>query len=159
MSTIGNRLTVDQYDLMVTNGILPEVTYLELIEGRIVEKCRMTPPAACAAETCRELLNVIVPAGWYVPTAIPLSFIPVATQFDPPNAPKSTTMNAGCAEAESKTEKRTPRAAIVSISGLNSLHRLRNWFRNEHNRPRELLEERACFFIDFSPMVQFRQLN
>ena len=48
----GNRLTVDQYDLMVTNGILPEVTYLELIEGRIVEKCRMTPPAACA---CRDV--------------------------------------------------------------------------------------------------------
>jgi hypothetical protein len=46
VSTIGNRLTVDQYDLMVTNGILPEVTYLELIEGRIVEKYRMTPPAS-----------------------------------------------------------------------------------------------------------------
>ena len=72
MSTIGNRLTVDQYDLMVTNGILPEVTYLELIEGRIVEKCRMTPPAACAAETCRELLNVIVPAGWYVRCGSPV---------------------------------------------------------------------------------------
>ena len=28
MSTIGKRLTVDQYDLMVANGILPEVTYL-----------------------------------------------------------------------------------------------------------------------------------
>ena len=56
----------------MTNGILPEVTYLELIEGRIVEKCRMTPPAACAAETCRELLNVIVPAGWYVRCGSPV---------------------------------------------------------------------------------------
>ena len=66
MSTIGKRLTVDQYDLMVTNGILPETNRLELIEGRIVEKDWMTPLAACAAETCRELLDDIVPAGWYV---------------------------------------------------------------------------------------------
>ena len=56
MSTIGKRLTVDQYDLMVANGILPEATYFELIEGRIVEKCRMTPAGTCrgrdAAANC-----------------------------------------------------------------------------------------------------------
>ena len=63
MSTIGNRLTVDRYDLMVANGILPEVTYLELVEGRIVEKCHMSPPSACAAEQCAEVLRSIVPKG------------------------------------------------------------------------------------------------
>ena len=72
MSTIGNRLTVDQYDLMVANGILPEVTYLELVEGRIVEKCHMSPPSACAAEQCAEVLRGIVPKGWYVRQAGPV---------------------------------------------------------------------------------------
>ena len=38
MSTITKRLTVDQYDQMVENGILPETNRFELIKGRIVEK-------------------------------------------------------------------------------------------------------------------------
>ena len=38
MSTITKRLTVDQYDQMVENGILPETNRFELINGRIVEK-------------------------------------------------------------------------------------------------------------------------
>ena len=38
MSTIARRLSVDQYDQMVKNGILPETNRFELIEGRIVEK-------------------------------------------------------------------------------------------------------------------------
>ncbi|MGZ3386115.1 MAG: Uma2 family endonuclease [Isosphaeraceae bacterium] len=68
MSTIGKRLTVDQYDLMVANGILPEVTYLELIEGKIVEKCHMSPPSAVAAGLCADVLRGVLPRGygWYV---------------------------------------------------------------------------------------------
>ena len=38
MTRIANRLTVEQYDRMVENGILPETNRFELIFGRIVEK-------------------------------------------------------------------------------------------------------------------------
>ena len=37
MSPTTKRLTVDQYDQMVENGILPQTNRLELIEGRIVD--------------------------------------------------------------------------------------------------------------------------
>ena len=88
MSAIGKRLTVDQYDLMVTNGILPEVNYLELVEGKIVEKCRMTPLSACAAGKCAEVLRGLVPAGWYVRECGPVR-IPSATASPSPRCPWS----------------------------------------------------------------------
>jgi Uma2 family endonuclease len=63
---IGTRLTVDQYDHMVSVGILPETNRLELVEGRIVEKARQTPPQVFSSESCREALADLVPAGWHV---------------------------------------------------------------------------------------------
>ena len=38
VSTITKRLSVDQYDQMVENGILPETNRFELINGKLVEK-------------------------------------------------------------------------------------------------------------------------
>jgi Uma2 family endonuclease len=66
MSTIPKRLTVDLYDQMVEYGILPETNRLELIEGRIVEKARQTPPSCYSSESCREAVADLVPAGWHV---------------------------------------------------------------------------------------------
>jgi len=66
VSPTTKRLTVDQYDQMVENGILPQTNRLELIEGRIVEKARQSPPQAFFAESCRAALASLVPAGWHV---------------------------------------------------------------------------------------------
>jgi len=63
---IGKRLTVDQYDHMVSVGILPETNRLELVEGRIVEKARQTPPQVFSSESCRGALASLVPSGWHV---------------------------------------------------------------------------------------------
>ncbi len=63
---IGKRLTVDQYDQMVEYGILPQTNRLELVEGRIVEKARQTPPQVFSSESCRDALASLVPAGWHV---------------------------------------------------------------------------------------------
>jgi Uma2 family endonuclease len=51
---------------MVENGILPQTNRLELIEGRIVEKAGQSPPQAFSAESCRDALASLVPAGWHV---------------------------------------------------------------------------------------------
>ena len=56
MSQTTKRLTVDQYDQMVEDGILPQTNRLELIEGRIVEKARQSPPQAFSSESCRDAL-------------------------------------------------------------------------------------------------------
>jgi len=60
------RLTVAQYDQMVENGILPQTNRLELIEGRIVEKARQSPPQAFSSESCSDALASLVPTGWHV---------------------------------------------------------------------------------------------
>ena len=60
------RLSVAAYEQTAADGILPETSRLELIEGRIVEKDWMSPPSACAGEKCREVLDRVVPRGWYV---------------------------------------------------------------------------------------------
>ena len=66
MSTITKRLTVDQYDQMVENGILPETNRLELINGRIVEKEVKDPAHSTASERTLSSDRAILPRGWYV---------------------------------------------------------------------------------------------
>jgi len=65
VSTITKRLTVDQYDQMVENGILPETNRFELIEGRIVEKDVKNPVHSAAAECTRRSIDQALPAGWH----------------------------------------------------------------------------------------------
>ena len=64
MSTITKRLTVDQYDQMVENGILPETNRFELINGRIVEKEVKNPEHSTASERTRRAIQRVLPAGW-----------------------------------------------------------------------------------------------
>lgn len=65
MSTITDRLTVDQYDQMVENGILPETNRFELINGRIVEKEVKDPEHSVATECTRRAIERLLPAGWH----------------------------------------------------------------------------------------------
>jgi len=65
MSTITKRLTVDQYDQMVENGILPETNRLELINGRIVEKELKNPPHSVVTGFCLDARDRALPAGWH----------------------------------------------------------------------------------------------
>jgi Uma2 family endonuclease len=66
VSLTTKRLTVAQYEQMVENGILPQTNRLELIEGRIVEKARQSPPQAFSSASCRDALAGLVPTGWHV---------------------------------------------------------------------------------------------
>jgi Uma2 family endonuclease len=66
VSTITKRLTVDQYDQMVENGILPETNRFELINGRIVEKEVKNPAHSTASDRTRRAIERILPGDWYV---------------------------------------------------------------------------------------------
>ena len=64
MSTITKRLTVDQYDQMVENGILPETNRFELIKGRIVEKdMKGSLHRVAVQRTLQEMCACFLPAG------------------------------------------------------------------------------------------------
>jgi Uma2 family endonuclease len=56
---------VDQYERMVSAGILPETNRFELIEGRIVEKGVKRPPHSTAATKCQRAIGRLLPAGWH----------------------------------------------------------------------------------------------
>jgi Uma2 family endonuclease len=72
MSTITKRLTVDQYDLMVEHGILPETNRFELINGRIVEKDVKNPQHSTATGLTRQAVERLLPAGWHVRQEAPV---------------------------------------------------------------------------------------
>jgi len=66
MSTITKRLSVDQYDRMVENGILPETNRFELILGRIVEKEVKNPAHRVATQRTFDAIRQRLPSGWHV---------------------------------------------------------------------------------------------
>jgi len=65
MSTITKRLTVDQYEAMVENGILPETKRFELIEGRIVEKDMKEPVHCVTVQRTLRAVEPLLPPGWH----------------------------------------------------------------------------------------------
>jgi Uma2 family endonuclease len=65
MSTVAKRLSVDQYDRMVENGILPETNRFELISGRIVEKEVKGPKHRSGTQRTLRAIQRLLPAGWH----------------------------------------------------------------------------------------------
>jgi Uma2 family endonuclease len=65
MATIAKGFTVDQYDELVAEGILPETNRFELIGGRIEEKDVKGPAHRTATERTRRALEALLPAGWF----------------------------------------------------------------------------------------------
>jgi Uma2 family endonuclease len=65
MSTITKRLSVDQYDQMVENGILPETNRFELIEGNLVEKMTKRPSHSVVTGLCLDAIEAVLPSGWH----------------------------------------------------------------------------------------------
>ena len=66
MSTITKRLSVDQYEAMIENGILPESNRWELINGKLVEKMTKGGRHSASSERSWRVLHGLVPAGWHV---------------------------------------------------------------------------------------------
>ncbi len=66
MSMSLKRLTVDQYEQMVANGILPETNRFELIEGKLVEKMTKRPAHSVVAGLCMDAIQALLAPGWHI---------------------------------------------------------------------------------------------
>jgi Uma2 family endonuclease len=70
------RLSVDQYEAMVESGIFTERDKLQLIDGMLVAKVTQGDDHIVADDLCRDALNAVVPAGWFVRSAKPVRLPP-----------------------------------------------------------------------------------
>ena len=59
------RLSVEQYEQMVGEGIFPKRDRIELIEGQLVEKMTKNPPHSVTVGLCLDVLGAALPAGWH----------------------------------------------------------------------------------------------
>lgn len=62
------RFSVEQYHQMICQGILTEDDPVELLEGWLIPKMPKNPPHRVATKLTRNILEKLVPDGWYVDT-------------------------------------------------------------------------------------------
>jgi Uma2 family endonuclease len=66
------RLTLEQYERMVDEGILGEHERVHLIKGILVAKMTQNDPHCTADDLCDLALRRVIPAGWYIRGAKPI---------------------------------------------------------------------------------------
>ena len=66
LSSVLYRLTVQQYDRMIRDGIIREADRVELVEGLVVTKMGRNRPHVQAGVKGLRLLSALVPANWHV---------------------------------------------------------------------------------------------
>jgi Uma2 family endonuclease len=75
MATVGSppyRLTLEQYERMVAEGIIGKRDRVHLINGVLVAKMTQNPPHNTADDLCGAALSRIIPPGWYIRAAKPI---------------------------------------------------------------------------------------
>ncbi len=66
------RLTLEQYERMVDEGILNSHDRVHLIDGILVEKMVQNDPHCTADDLCGVALERLIPPGWYIRAAKPI---------------------------------------------------------------------------------------
>ena len=77
------RLTVEQYEAMVDSGIFTGRDKVQLINGYLVAKMTQNTPHATADDLCGDLLNCVIPPGWYVRVAKPIRLPAESSELEP----------------------------------------------------------------------------
>ena len=77
------RLTLDQYEAMVDSGIFTGREKVQLINGYLVAKMTQNTPHATADDLCGDLLNRVIPPGWYVRVAKPIRLPTESSEPEP----------------------------------------------------------------------------
>jgi Uma2 family endonuclease len=66
------RLTLEQYERMVDDGIIGKRDRVHLINGVLVAKMTQNPPHNTADDLCGAALSRLIPPGWYIRGAKPI---------------------------------------------------------------------------------------
>jgi Uma2 family endonuclease len=77
------RLTLEQYEAMVESGIFTGRDKVQLINGYLVSKMTQNTPHATADDLCGDLLNRLIPHGWYVRVAKPIRLPTESSEPEP----------------------------------------------------------------------------
>jgi Uma2 family endonuclease len=59
------RLSVEQYERMIHEGVFPKRGRIELIEGQLVEKMTKNPPHSVTVGLCLDVIGAALPPGWH----------------------------------------------------------------------------------------------
>lgn len=68
------RLSVEQYHEMIEAGILQSGDPIELLEGWLVYKMPKNPPHVYVTSTTAEIVQALLPVGWFVRQQDPITF-------------------------------------------------------------------------------------
>jgi Uma2 family endonuclease len=77
------RLTLDQYEAMVSSGAFSGKERFHLINGYLVAKMTQNDRHATADELCGDAVSRILPAGWHVRAAKPIRIPSQASKPEP----------------------------------------------------------------------------
>ncbi len=77
------RLSLEQYEAMVDSGIFTGRDKVQLINGYLVAKMTQNTPHATADDLCGDLLNRVIPPGWYVRAAKPIRLPTESSEPEP----------------------------------------------------------------------------
>jgi len=77
------RLTVEQYEAMVDSGIFNGRDKVHLINGYLVAKMTQNTPHATADDLCGNLLDRVIPLGWYMRVAKPIRLPTESSEPEP----------------------------------------------------------------------------
>ncbi len=66
------RLSLEQYDRMVAEGILNTSHRVHLVDGLLVAKMTQNDPHCTADDLCGEALRRVLPPGWYIRAGKPI---------------------------------------------------------------------------------------
>ncbi len=77
------RMTLEQYEAMVSSGIFTTRDRFHLINGYLVAKMTQHTPHVTADDLCGAALDRELPAGWYVRAAKPVSLPSMSSEPEP----------------------------------------------------------------------------
>jgi Uma2 family endonuclease len=105
------RLTLEQYERMVDEGIIGEHDRVHLIHGILVDKMTQNDPHCTADDLCGIALQPLLPPGWYIRAAKPVRIAGGAGRPDSKPEPDRCVVRGTVRDYE----RRTPAPADVAL--------------------------------------------